>query len=303
MWSKADPTIYCIPPCVYNLPPLTLSSTTTIIFPLFTTSLEVAWSTTEITTLTNGQISTWSGYHRITETTTLTIPPITTDRIDLWNVNVTSGSSALISITPSILPPPFTITDNPNPLNQPSITHPLQIRTITPPPFPYSTIAPGHEGDHPLTHVSGPPKPHCLLGCGHKCTGLFCHLLYLLDCDASPPGFLDPDDPGTDGSGPEPDKSEPSSTSCSSSTVTDIWESCTSINGDTTSCKTTSTSTVTGCGITATTSTSGACSLQNIDDDDDQGEDGSDSDSGNSNPTTITPAPTPTPTLSCNLQD
>lgn len=86
IWSSANPIVHCIPPCQYILPPLTLSSVTTITFPLYTTSLEVAWETTSLITLLNGQVSTSTGYKRTTEKTTLTIPPITTDKIDLVSV-------------------------------------------------------------------------------------------------------------------------------------------------------------------------------------------------------------------------
>ena len=122
---------------LYILPPLTLSSTTTVTFPPFTTSLEVAWKTSSVITV-DGQASTSTGYDRIIQTTVLTIPPVTTDRIDLWNVNITAGvQSSVIQITRSILPPPFTITDDQNPLSQDGVTHPPVTRTITPPPFPY----------------------------------------------------------------------------------------------------------------------------------------------------------------------
>ena len=86
----------------------------------------------------NGQVSTSTGFDRIIQTTVLTIPAVTTDRIDLWNVNITAGvQSSVIQVTRSILPPPFTITDDQNPLSQDGVTHPPVTRTITPPPFPY----------------------------------------------------------------------------------------------------------------------------------------------------------------------
>lgn len=141
IWSTAfeSAVINCIPPCVYILPPLTLGSTTTITFPLYTTSLEVAWWTTKVTTLSNGQLSTSTGIERTTETTTLTIPPVTTDKINLWNVNVTSGvQSSVIYIISSISPHPFTITDDRNSRSQSGVTHPIVVRTITPPPYPYT---------------------------------------------------------------------------------------------------------------------------------------------------------------------
>ena len=124
IWSSANPVIQCIPPCLYILPPLTLSSTTTITFPPFTTSLEIAWKTSSVITA-DGHVSTSTGFDRIIQTTVLSIPPVTTDKIDLWNVNITAGvQSSVIEITRSILPPPFTITDDPNPLSQDGVTHP-----------------------------------------------------------------------------------------------------------------------------------------------------------------------------------
>ncbi|KAL7912414.1 pectate lyase superfamily domain-containing protein, partial [Trichoderma velutinum] len=46
IWSQQKPTVQCSPPCTLILPPVTLSTTTTITFPLYTTSLEVGWTTT-----------------------------------------------------------------------------------------------------------------------------------------------------------------------------------------------------------------------------------------------------------------
>ena len=154
IWSGGSSIINCIPPCNYILPPFTLETTTTITFPLYTTSLEVAWSTTKVKTLANGHVSTSKGIWRTTKKTTLTIPPVTTNQINLWNVHVPSGAkSSLISLTTSILPPPFTITDDRNPDGQPGVTHPIVVRTITPPPWPYSTDVPDGEntGSHPST--------------------------------------------------------------------------------------------------------------------------------------------------------
>lgn len=303
---------------MYILPPLILSSNTTIIFPLLTTSLEVAWPTSQVTTLTNGNVSTSTGYDRITETTTLTIPPITTDRIDLWNVNISSGvSSSLIYITSSISPPPFTITDDRDPWSQQGVTHPPQTRTVTPPPYPYSTTSPGPQQHPPVSHVSGTPKKPCKIGCGLKCLGLFCHRPCLLDCIPGPGlGFYDPDDPDPeDPPSPNPEPSpepSPSSTSCSEWTVTDFWVSCTTMSSDSSSCTTTSSSLITGCDVTASATTTGAGSCATQDAGTDDGEDGDYSDTDSTSSTTasatITPppntsAPAATPTPSCSLQD
>ena len=318
IWSSANPIIYCIPPCIYILPPWTLSTTTTITLPLLTTSLEVAWQTSEVTTLQNGEISTSTGYEQVTEFTTLTIPPVTTNQINLWNVNITSGglSSSLIYITSSILPPPFTISDDQNPQSQQGVTHLSVTRTITPLPYPYATTSPGPQDHPPLTHVSGHSRHPCKIGCGHKCRGFFCHVPCLLDCISPPPGFhdpVDPDDSNPPGPGPGPGPSppnspepSPTSTSCSASTVTDFWVSCSSINSDSTSCTTTSSSLVRGCNIAAATditTVAGSCAA--YDPDDFSGENGSD-DAPASGTTASPPSysdPVPNPEPSCYLQN
>lgn len=58
------PSIACIPPCNIIFPPLTLSTATTISFEPYTTSLEVVWPTTTVTTLEEGVVSTSTSYSR-----------------------------------------------------------------------------------------------------------------------------------------------------------------------------------------------------------------------------------------------
>ena len=258
-----------------------MPSATTITFPLLTTSLEVAWKTTKTTTLSNGDVTTSVGYDSTIEKTTLTIPPVTTNEIDLWNVNITAGAlSSVVYITSSIAPPPFTITDDRNPKSTPGVTHPVVHRTITPPVYPYTT-SPSH--DHPpLTHISGAPKHPCRIGCGHKCRGPFCHLPCLLNCSPHPPGFHDPIDPRPGNGIPIPnDPNDPeddpttSPTSCTkTATVTDYWVSCTSLGEGSSSCTTTSSSIAAGCDVTASAITTEAGSCPIARKDDDQGEDG-----------------------------
>ena len=74
IWSNQNPVLQCVPPCVFVLPPYQLSSTTTINFPLYTTTLDVAWLTT-VTTTIDGKASTIQSYTRTLEKTVLTIPP------------------------------------------------------------------------------------------------------------------------------------------------------------------------------------------------------------------------------------
>ncbi|KAL8704001.1 MAG: hypothetical protein Q9201_002833 [Fulgogasparrea decipioides] len=218
IWESKNPGIYCVPPCIFILPPLTLTKPTIITFPPLTTSLEVVHKTTKVVT-SKGKKSTSTSYDRSTQTTTITIPPVTTDKIDFWNVVVTSGGKPTIHPTSSILPPPFVIT------NDRKSGEPIVTRTITPRPFPYDTSSSstptfpppisftnkGDDNDHgsgkPGKKKGGPP---CLLptGCGHKCgdglpgpLGIFakavlCNKPCLTDCLPHPhPDFIDPSDP------------------------------------------------------------------------------------------------------------
>ena len=77
-----------------------------------------------------------AAFTRTVVTTTITIPPLTTTQIAFWNINVTGSSPTSFSLTSSVLPPPFTITDNPSPFS--GSNYPPQTRTITPPPGPYA---------------------------------------------------------------------------------------------------------------------------------------------------------------------
>jgi glucan 1,3-beta-glucosidase len=176
---SASQTVQCYPPCTFVLPPITLSTPTTISFPLWTTSLEVGWTTTDtITTTVSGSTATITTryYTYIIETTTLTIPPLITTLIPVWNTEILGNvTSAIIWPTSSILPPPILVTDDPDPLSQSGVSHPPQTRTIYPPPFPYITTTSSHDPKlPPITYTSGPPKPTCHSGCGSKCH-IWCH--------------------------------------------------------------------------------------------------------------------------------
>jgi hypothetical protein len=194
IWDEPNPEISCEPPCTFILPPLTLSTTTTIIFPPYVTSLDVAWSTS-------------TGWTHIIQTTTLTIPPVTTTIIPMWefpwsvpttiNTDTQSTSTILSTFYPtsSVLPPPFVITDDPNPLSEPKVTHPPVTRTITPPPYPYSFSHDPKDTKVPVVTIKpGPPGPICHSGCGTPCL-IFCDKPCLLDCPDGGDDFPDPVDP------------------------------------------------------------------------------------------------------------
>jgi hypothetical protein len=187
IWSEpaASQTVGCLPPCTLVLPPITLSNPTTISFPLWTTSIEVGWTTVSTLSTSNAVITT-TFYTSIEVNTTLTIPPITTTLIPIWNTIIQDNvTSAIIYPTSSILPPPIVIIDNPNPLKQSGVTHPPQSRTIYPPPFPYLTSSTTHDSHLPtLTYKSSTPKPTCKSGCGSLCH-FWCH-----PCNPLLPSFL-----------------------------------------------------------------------------------------------------------------
>ncbi|XPS72969.1 Chitinase [Ascochyta lentis] len=204
IYNKPDPVVNCIAPCTLILPPLQLSTKTTISFPPYVTSLDVAWSES-------------TGWTSIVQTTTLTIPPVTTTEIEVWAVTITDTRTgtgvdvwSTFSITPSIKPPPFTITNNPNPLTTPGVSHPLVTRTITPPPYPYSYTPPSNSKPTTTTKSStdpiaaiifprptwkpGKPGPICKSKCGKPCL-IFCNHPCLLDCTDGGIDFPDPKNP------------------------------------------------------------------------------------------------------------
>ncbi|THZ35414.1 pectin lyase-like protein [Aureobasidium pullulans] len=229
VWTEEDPTIQCQPPCTFILPPFQLSTTTTITFPLYTTSLNVAWTTTVTYTDTSGRKTSSKTVTRTVQTTTLTIPAVTTTAIPYWEVpfpNPTAKdpNNTVIYVTESIQPSPFVITDDPNPERKSGVTHPLNTRTITPPPYPYSFTTPNQEatptnrpssttissssGGAVVTHRTsshtptlvtihtGRPSPTCrsLFGCGTRCK-LFCHGPCLLNCTPHNTDWPDSNDP------------------------------------------------------------------------------------------------------------
>ncbi|KAL8969093.1 MAG: hypothetical protein Q9197_004527, partial [Variospora fuerteventurae] len=120
------------------LPPRRLRVPTTIKFPPYTTSLEIAWQ--EVKEIESGGKKFLSTkFESMTQRTTLSIPSMVTDREEYWNIRLPKGLKATkVFPTPSYQPRPFIIEENRNPLNQKGVRHPLVRRTITPPSWPYS---------------------------------------------------------------------------------------------------------------------------------------------------------------------
>ncbi|KAF3480778.1 uncharacterized protein GIQ15_06125 [Arthroderma uncinatum] len=102
IYKIQNPGNACIPPCTFIMPRLTLDKVTTITFPPYVTSLEVAWWTASAITLPGGAISSSIWQVKTIQTTTLTIPPLTTSVLDMWNWPVTkSGLSSTTYVVPA----------------------------------------------------------------------------------------------------------------------------------------------------------------------------------------------------------
>lgn len=210
IWDEPNPVVNCQAPCTLILPPLQLPKPTTIHFPPYVTSLDVAWSEPGV------------GWTSIVQTTTLTIPAVTTTEIEVWAYTVSAPETTITGttgpaiwstfwVTPSIRPPPFTVTNDPNPISKPGVTHPPVTRTITPPPYPYSYTPPGGNNPKPTTTSSttdpiaaiifpkptwkpGKPGPICKKKCGKPCL-IFCDHPCLLFCSDGGFDFPDPKNP------------------------------------------------------------------------------------------------------------
>uniref|UniRef100_L2GC33 chitinase n=1 Tax=Colletotrichum fructicola (strain Nara gc5) TaxID=1213859 RepID=L2GC33_COLFN len=107
----------CTGPCQLVLPPRALPSTTTITIPSYTTSVVIAPD--------------------LTTTLTIQIPPIVTQSMDYYNVNVTSGqidSSTIVPLPSISIPPIVTTFILPGGLTQ--------VRTLVIPPWPSVTEGP-----------------------------------------------------------------------------------------------------------------------------------------------------------------
>ncbi|KAL4799251.1 hypothetical protein BDV19DRAFT_385501 [Aspergillus venezuelensis] len=135
-----------------------------------------------------------------------------------------------------------------------------------------------------ITVKNGPGTPRCKDDeeCGHECSGPldFCGcFLCPGGGDGSDGGFSDPNDPNppprppgdpVDNGSNDPD--DPDSSCTETSTETNYWVSCESLDATSTSCTTTSSMLAIGCDITATTTTTGEGVCSSFNPDDDQGD-------------------------------
>ena len=190
IWTgNGPPTAPCYPPCTPVLPPWPLPQPTTIVLPPITTTFAV------VSSLSTVREQLRVDHHRLPGdivTTTIVVPPLTTDEIDWWNVINPPGTGVSVSTIPlakSILPPPVTILDP---------AHPNVSLTVHPPLWPPTTrSAPmtTQSGGRPPAVVWSPdkPKPSCTSGCDSHCHNIFCNPICLFckfpdpDCKFFPP--------------------------------------------------------------------------------------------------------------------
>ncbi|KAH0523889.1 hypothetical protein TsFJ059_008835 [Trichoderma semiorbis] len=87
IWQSPSPTAACEPPCTLILPPWTLSSMTTITFPVVTETIEETYPKT-----TTGVVT----YLTTTITVFITLPPVTTSVIEVSNIILTTATSEIV---------------------------------------------------------------------------------------------------------------------------------------------------------------------------------------------------------------
>ncbi|KAM5465541.1 putative chitinase [Microsporum audouinii] len=167
IYETNDPVIGCYPPCTFVFPPWELSTTTTITVPPAAIMYEETWETT----LTVSDVTITTSGAKVTSTV-ITIPPVKTTAIDLWNIVWTKGGKdddddkdQTIWLTSSVTFPPVTLTQT----STSGITRPLITWTYSPGPYPSPTVrAPDNpnipkdpkDPDPTPTPTPPPPPPH-----------------------------------------------------------------------------------------------------------------------------------------------
>ncbi|KAK4236578.1 hypothetical protein C8A03DRAFT_16799, partial [Achaetomium macrosporum] len=200
IYNSPDPApeVRCHPPCTLVFPPWQLSTTTTISMDPVTVAYSENW---EVTTTVNGApVTTSTG---TVTSTVITVPPVTTTEIPLWNYHWDGRDDGgddeglIIYLTSSIVFPPVTLTRTRPPVPGNTKTE-IIVWTYSPGPFPTLTPnpvgedddddddgvvviippgpPPGHKGM--VTVKDGEDGPKC--GPGQKC-GVQCNSL----CDSS----------------------------------------------------------------------------------------------------------------------
>ncbi|ESZ89825.1 putative alpha-1,3-glucanase/mutanase [Sclerotinia borealis F-4128] len=257
IWINPEPIVQlgCYPPCTLILPPFTLPAPTVINFDPYVTTLEV-FSITGTTTIT--YTNTAAGTIFVSEiikgtssmtTTTILVPPLTTDVIDFWNIPIDDADdkASLILISTSILPPIVTITE--------TSAGTAYDRTIHPPPWPYTQSTPTKKSSSSspppyVSYTSSAAKSRCTSDCGTRCIGLFCNLPCLFDCVKIPdPDLWDPKDPDSPYS-PSKTPYKPEDSKCTTTSASSCRTEC--LAASPTSTCSSSCSISYGCSVTST---------------------------------------------------
>ncbi|GFF43033.1 mutanase Pc12g07500 [Aspergillus lentulus] len=286
IWANEHPAVSCGSDCVLVLPPTTLPTPTRITFDGgYPTVLNVAWETPTVTTLSDGKVITTTAITHILQTTVVDVPPIVVTVLPIWPVTIPSNVSNT-TIYPMMRIPPQTvvITDDPNPLSQSGVTHPVVTRSVTIPPYPWSSTRAKDNDIKPVIYTSAADKksgPRCVdkAKCDKPCLSrIFCDGPCFTNCGGG--GFAAANDPNplpNPNPGPaDPNNEDPDEDDCDGEivTATDVWVSCKTIDSTSTSCTTTSSNVHTGCRATASATTTADATCYVVDPDEDQGQDG-----------------------------
>ncbi|KAF1985726.1 glycoside hydrolase family 71 protein [Aulographum hederae CBS 113979] len=170
IWGGSrPPLVQCLPPCTIVLPPFPLPRATTVSWPKLTTTLLSI-----------------SGTVTYTKTTTIVVPALTTSYIEFWPVSVDYSQTANWTFTPvqSVMPPPFTISLNPNvapfPPSQYPTSSPTTSSTLPPilwitsshaltiQPQPTISLKTSSIPIPSVTYRSAKPTATCTSNCGRK---------------------------------------------------------------------------------------------------------------------------------------
>ncbi|UKZ96895.1 uncharacterized protein TrAFT101_011669 [Trichoderma asperellum] len=146
--QKGDAQVSCQPPCNFVFPPWILDQPTTISPPKATVTYFENWRTT--ITVQGAAITTTASS---VTTTVISIPPITTKTISVWN-HSWNGTNATIWLTASVPIPPLTLTRTST--SSSDFVRPVITWTYSPGPYPpLQTTNPGKPDPTP----PGPPPP------------------------------------------------------------------------------------------------------------------------------------------------
>lgn len=187
IWDEPNPVVMCNPPCQLILPPFPIPGGGFMVTPgSLTTTMDVEVNV--------AQTAVVSGIEQVNNqvsisilTTTISVPPFMATQMAVYGFNVTDSKAdgELITPTPSIDVPGFSITPTEEPSPRGSSTSSGAIIVyVTPPPYPWGTGSNNNNlpplGPPPalppipvVTFKPGDPNPICKSRCGKPCI-VFC---------------------------------------------------------------------------------------------------------------------------------